>query len=55
MCVCVYIYIYIYIRDSRLKDTFLLFNQPPVNIRKVVIEADALRVTISIELSLFGV
>ena len=34
-------------RDSRLKDTFLLFNQPPVNIRKVVIEADAPGVTIS--------
>ena len=48
VCVCIYIHTHTYIfRDSRLKDTFLLFNQPPVNIRKVVIEADAPGVTIS--------
>jgi hypothetical protein len=38
--------VYIYFHDGKLKNTFLLLNRPPVNIKKVVIAADAHRVMI---------
>lgn len=46
---------YIFFHDNKLKNGFLLLNQLPVNIRKVVMAADALQLRSTIELQLFGV